>query len=231
MCTLTIRRHKDNILVTMNRDEQRSREAERAPYQWDKTDIFAPQDTRAGGTWAAINKRGQIACLLNGYRAGDGKSPSKTRGEIIPIILSNDNPFQAAKSMDVKEYASFHLVLIEAHQTSLHSWDGKTYINDILSEQEWHFLTSSSWKQDEVKASRYDAFEEWRMSGAKFEGALPDIHGQSIAARPAHSVLMGREDACTKSITQFEITPKRQCLRYWSHPHITLDDHQEIDVI
>ena len=215
----------------MNRDEKRVRPAERAPYQWQDTKIFAPQDAKAGGTWIGMNDQGQVACLLNGYRQDDEIRTSKTRGEIIPAALSHHNPLQYLEQLETKEYASFHLVLIDGNQTSLHSWDGQSYVNEVLPKQEWYFLTSSSWQQDEVKSKRKNIYEEWLARGAVFSGALPQIHTQHTDEAPAHSILMSRDDACTKSVTQFEVGPSDRIVRYWPKPHQDLKDFQEIRLV
>ena len=71
MCTLTIHQGKNNLTVTMNRDEKRERSGELPPYKWPDSDFWAPQDKKANGTWFGVNEKGRVACLLNGYAAGD----------------------------------------------------------------------------------------------------------------------------------------------------------------
>ncbi|MEM9469270.1 MAG: NRDE family protein [Pseudomonadota bacterium] len=227
MCTLTIHINVGRTLVTMNRDEQRSRPVEHAPYLWEKHNILAPQDTKAGGTWIAMNDASLIACLLNGYRADDTDKAFKTRGEIIPYILSQPEPSKAMRNLDYKGYGSFHLILIDHNIVKTYSWDGKDIKISEWPNQEWYFFTSSSFKQTEVQQIRRDRFKTWLEEGALFQGFLPTIHCQREDEKPAHSVLMSRDDACTKSITQFEITAKEKVYRYWPTPHENVDKYNQ----
>lgn len=215
MCTLTIGWRQKRRVVTMNRDEQRSRIVEVAPFLWDEPEIFAPQDRKAHGTWIGINQKGVVAALLNGYQPADSQSAHKTRGEIVPKVLSG-------QSIRPDEYASFHLVFIQGDYIKHSYWDGQNFEERIFPDQDWIFLTSSSWHQDEVKSERQKQFEAWVSRGADFEDCLPTIHYQHQETQTAQSVLMARDDACTKSITQFDIGGDHQICRYWPSPLTSL---------
>ncbi len=207
----------------MNRDEQKSRQKEKPPYRWENQNIFAPQDTKGGGTWAAINVAGIIACLLNGYRSKDKTSNMhRSRGAIIPFVLRADDPFEAANRLNAENYASFILYIVNSEKAREYSWDGHAFNSRELDEVDWHFFTSSSYLQDEVKESRYSDFQDWIKQDTPFLGAAPTVHIGKNHADAAYNVLMNRDDACTKSMTQFEISKDQKMLRYWENPH---EDH------
>ncbi len=212
MCTLTIRRQNNALLVTMNRDEQRARAPEKKPFLWESPQIFAPQDTKANGTWIGVNRQGHVAALLNGYQSSDNNQATQTRGNLVPLVLSG-------QKIDPTHYASFHLVEIMTEQIKHSHWDGQNFEQTILPNQKWHFLTSSSWKQGEVKTARQNQFEEWIKHGAPIKENLPDIHIEQESESAAHCILMSRNDACTKSITQFEVSEEHLRCRYWPDPH------------
>lgn len=78
------------FILAGNRDEFYAREAQEAHF-WDtEPEILAGKDLRAGGTWLGISKRGEFGAITN-YR--DFKNPKegpRSRGEIIPNILTQD---------------------------------------------------------------------------------------------------------------------------------------------
>lgn len=72
MCTVTVHRSANRLLVTMNRDEARDRAPEVPPaIHHNDVNWLAPSDSARGGTWIGVNDRGVVACLLNGYVEGD----------------------------------------------------------------------------------------------------------------------------------------------------------------
>lgn len=232
MCTLTVKWGDDHLLVTMNRDEKKDRAPEVPPHKWNSPDIIAPQDSKGLGTWAAINQSGQIACLLNGYQEQDfKKSGLKSRGEIIPAILASENPYVAAENIEASQYASFDLFVIDGTDLKHYCWNGKDYSQRNIDPQEWFFFTSSSWNSKEVKQTRRNAYEDWYKQGALIENNLPNIHIYQSAGSSAYSVLMEREDACTKSITQFECHKGGNVLRYWPEPHKNKQNFEQFSVI
>lgn len=232
MCTLTIHRGSDRFLVTMNRDEKRSRISEKSPFFWKDKNIFAPQDTQGGGTWAAINNHGVVACLLNGYSAKDADLDVQTsRGSIVPYVLGSLDPFAAAEKIKAQDYASFILYIIDDEKAYEHAWDGKTFNVYELKNTDWLFFTSSSYLQDEVKENRSEVFRGWEGRGASMVGVLPDIHILKNHEDKAFNTLMSRDDACTKSITQFEVGGAQQKIaRYWGQPHDRLNEYEEFAV-
>lgn len=223
MCTLTIGYHNGKCIVTMNRDEQRVRLDEKPPFFWGIPKIFAPQDTKAQGTWLGINGQGEIAALLNGYQTEDSKRTYKSRGEIVPIILSGQKIIP-----DI--YASFHLVFIQGDKVRYCHWDGYNYIDTTLPAQKWFFFTSSSWQQEKVKKNRQTIFNQWVSQGAVFNNKLPAIHGHYEEKKRAYSILMTRPKSCTKTITQFEVGLKSKICRYWMSPQENLkyDEYHDL---
>jgi uncharacterized protein with NRDE domain len=68
MCTVTVLRSPERLLLTMNRDERRTRGEELAPRKaggGSSPAWIGPADGAKGGTWFGANDRGIMACLLN----------------------------------------------------------------------------------------------------------------------------------------------------------------------
>ena len=67
MCTVSFVNSNQKIIITSNRDEQIVRPSiEPKNYLINDKNIFFPKDTKAGGTWYAIDEEANILVLLNG---------------------------------------------------------------------------------------------------------------------------------------------------------------------
>jgi len=223
MCTLTIRRTDDEVLFTMNRDERFDRGAEKTPQKWIFTNagrpIWAPQDTDSQGTWAAVNENGDAAFLLNAYdeEQTDERAP-RSRGEIIPHLLSQPDPKKALGDIHLENYAAFHLVLYVEDRLYHHSWNGHDPVSSELPQAEWVMMTSSRWNQRSVKDYRFAQYSAWLKDGAAFLGDLPAFHLQQEPGKKEWSVLMQRAQTCTRSITQISVRPEAIQMKYWPQP-------------
>ncbi|MCX7017196.1 MAG: NRDE family protein [Candidatus Sumerlaeota bacterium] len=85
MCTATLHRSEDSLLLTMNRDELHSRAPEIPPaIRAGDPAWMAPTDSQAGGTWIGVNDRGLAVCLLNAYWPEDAPVALSGRPEEMP---------------------------------------------------------------------------------------------------------------------------------------------------
>ncbi|MCC6795583.1 MAG: NRDE family protein [Candidatus Hydrogenedentes bacterium] len=227
MCTVTVHRNTNRLLVTMNRDEARDRAPE-VPPTLHKGDVswLAPSDSARGGTWIGTNDSGVVACLLNGYVEGDSflrekNTESKSRGAIIPWLMTlgtaHDIRDAAMTNFDPHRFMSFSLIVVQHDSVDAFHWRGTGYLLHESHEGDWTFFSSSSWKTDEVIAWRRRAFDDWREGGHTTIGALPSLHVLHPEGKHEWSPLMDRERTCTRSITQVEIKPARAeaVMRYW----------------
>ncbi len=233
MCTLTVLRDSNRILMTMNRDEMRTRapeippqvfEPENDPIAW-----MAPLDGKASGTWVGVNEYGLAACLLNQYPEDEDAPPPQpkegapSRGGIIPKVLAKCRTVHEAadwleKQFNPKPYAGFRLILVGPDGGIQFTWNDeeKIYIKKSI-ENIWFMISSSSWNQGEVLPWRQEAYEKWRASGSSFIGELPAINALQINDYKEWTPVMERETTCTRSITQIEIHLTNHAIemRYW----------------
>lgn len=227
MCTVTIHRASDRLLVTMNRDEARNRAPENPPaaHRGDCT-WLAPSDSERGGTWIGVNDSGVVACLMNAYLPGGVGDPSQfrgrsTRGAIIPGLMPQGSAANVRgaleRDFDPAAYPPFTLIL--AHEGGV-----ETFLScggDALAHRthggDWSHFTSSSWKPEKVAAWRERAFREWRATGCAMDGPLPSLHLMQRADAREWSPLMDREYTTTRSITQVDVPYDggEAVMRYW----------------
>jgi Transport and Golgi organisation 2 len=229
MCTVTIHRTAESLLVTMNRDEVRFRAPEIPPQimldahtrPW-----MAPLDGQAGGTWFGANEHALQACLLNRYLPGDaqkwgevGQRPS--RGKIIVELLAR-GPEQEAldwldKQFDPEAYPSFWLLVIGPGHTHSFAWNGHDTIERGSHDEPWSLFSSSSLRTDEVLAYRKKEFDDWISRGAPLTGLIPSFHLWQPQGRAEWAPLMDREYSATRSITQTwtDFANHSTEMRYW----------------
>ena len=136
MCTLTLAWRafpETPVVVAANRDEATDRPS--APPQVRKLDgppsgpsrILAPRDERAGGTWIGVNDHGVFAGITNRWTDNDlvgGRSRGRLVGDALaaPSAVEAANTVRDAVGRD--EYDGFNLVLADADDAVLLSWDG-----------------------------------------------------------------------------------------------------------
>jgi uncharacterized protein with NRDE domain len=227
MCTVTVLRGADRLLVTMNRDERRRRAEELAPRKFgggDRPDWIGPADGAKGGTWFGANDRGVVACLLNAYAAGDiallGRDDLPSRGGIIPRLLEQD-PERARAwlrgGFDPSPYPSFTLVVVAHGWGEAYSWRMDEGIAANAIPAGWSMVSSSLWRSGEVVAWRQARFDDWLQEGAREIEGVPAFNLLEVAGRREWSPLMTRPVSITRSLTQAELGPgaPRLTMRYW----------------
>jgi hypothetical protein len=227
MCTVTVLRRSDRLLLTMNRDERLDRAPEEPPtvrgsdgsIRW-----IGPRDGEAGGTWIGVSTAGVVACILNGYADGDpitlGDRDAPSRGRILVELLgkSEEAVWEWLHRIFTPEvYPSFTMVVAAASAARVLSWRPGQALEWGEIDPGWSMLTSSAWRTDEVTAWRQREFESWRSGGAPHAGELPAFNLLEEEGREMWSPLMTRPFSATRSLTQVRAGWARgRCeLLYW----------------
>lgn len=244
MCTVTIHRNAESLLVTMNRDEARFRAPEIPPHVVNEKDAphwMAPIDGQAGGTWFGANELGLQACLLNRYMPEDtlklgGPVKPPSRGRIIVELMKKGRENAARKWLDEvfspEPYPSFCLLLIGPKHTYSYAWNGHE-LECHEHTDPWLEFSSSSWRTAEVLEYRQRAFEDWVFRGAPFAGSIPSFHIWQPADRAEWAPLMDRDFSATRSITQTETNylQGQTEMRYWPRESLSSPDSPLIKLI
>jgi hypothetical protein len=125
MCTLTWQATSTGCEVYFSRDESILRPAALAPRIIDEA--LMPIDPQGGGTWLAVNARGQTLALLNGYEwmvpsgadtalsAADNRPALTSRGTLIPALIKCETEQAvefALKASVGAHFAPFRLCMI-----------------------------------------------------------------------------------------------------------------------
>ena len=229
MCTVTSHLFGGRLLLTMNRDEYRSRAPERPPVVVDGDPQWVgPLDGQSGGTWIGASAAGVVACLLNIYTADEDGPPTSadltSRGDIIPALLAKGPMAQVDEwllaGLTPADYAPFRLLVADSASRAVYTWSGSGCLGKTDVAEGWHLLSSSSWHGDEVLAWRREKFDQWVADGALIAGELPTYHLLQPDGLADRSPLMARELAATLSITQIALDGPgaKTIIRYWPEP-------------
>jgi len=227
MCTVTVLRYKDRLIVTMNRDESRNRGNEIAPI-YNKNDSWSgPLDKLSGGTWFGLSHHGIVGCLMNGYDFEVRKAlPEKltSRGKLIPAALqfsSIESIKNWLEEQDFNNFASFRLLIIDRTQSMEWTWNGEELISNMRDEKQ-EIYSSSSWKQNHTITFRKKVFETFLNDLNPTDLSVEDCIAMDfhhLCADAQAGPLIQREEAVTKSITQAIIRQNDDfVLRYWPKP-------------
>lgn len=223
MCTVTVLHRQHEIHISMNRDEQRARAPELPPSLWEGSDLTAPRDGAAGGTWMGVNARGHWACTLNSYVPYTPPENAPSRGEIIPILLASDDPHAALLAIDLPRFRPFRILLGHGGTWQLFHWNGEALVHEAKSDGRDFMISSSSWNIDAVLNARRTAFAAWQAQGSAFdEAGIATIHRWQEPGRERESILMARPETHTTSITQIILSAHAApAMHYWPADALT----------
>lgn len=223
MCTVSWSLREQGYRLYFNRDESRSRRRASAPHvlEWNGVDIIAPIDPEGGGSWIALNGKGEVAFLLNNYAAtkvGKGSSDYCSRGE-IPLKLAacrdESERLDAIRESGSDRYRPFHVgVLSPSEKAIVYSWDGFQLEKRT---PDLPFLSTSSYRSEEVQSYRRTRFQElfpYSMANRLWEEGLK-YHCDRAHEDPAFNPAMTREDAETHCLSRITATGERIEFAYW----------------
>ena len=180
----------------MNRDESVLRQKEIPPKAYEHG--WYPLDPQSGGTWCGMSKFGTVYCLLNRYD-GAKTSPSLSRGTIIPDLLAGKN------ITDFSVFDSFSLITYGKKEKHLTVWDGKKITKEYITALPF-FMTSSSYKKDEVIAYRKKTFRNFiKQHPSPGDVDILFFHLSVNEERKDYAIFTERKESHTTSTLQLSV--------------------------
>lgn len=198
MCTLTWKRDPvDGLEVFFNRDELKTRPIAHPPSRHESGDsaFLSPRDPKGSGTWMLANDKGVVLCLLNKWELeGREIEEPRSRGRLVWSMAEAGSPVEVASCLTkLDSYQAFTLVALTPAGDRCWEWDG----GELASMKAPPFLTSSSYRFEEVSRSRRQYFEQG------FAGE--ELHTSPWEPPSAYSVRMNRPDAQTWSRSRVRV--------------------------
>ena len=203
-----------DFILTSNRDEEVFRPAI-APMIYDSggVNICYPKDSKAGGSWIAMNNTGRICCLLNGAIEPHDKQAFHTlsRGEIpIELATSHLEPQEYFIRKDLSCVEPFTLITIDQNKSRNKSfsefiWDGEAKHFRGLDHKHPYIWSSATLYTKENREQRKEWFNGFLLKTADeiSEKNILAFHSGTHSNDKAINVVMEREGGLkTVSITQ-----------------------------
>lgn len=204
MCTLTVIRQGDEIIITSNRDEQLGRPAAIEPRQYDVNGklVTFPKDPLGGGTWFAVDQSNNVIVLLNGAmkRHEFGGIYRKSRGLIVLDLISSSDILQAWHDIDLTSIEPFTLVILVGENLYETQWNGTEKLLSIITDSS-KIWSSPTLYADDVMLERERFFAQ-QISIPTTTNRLIAFHS---SADPKTPIVIDRGFLKTLSITQIQI--------------------------
>lgn len=220
MCTLTFIPKPQGYLLGMNRDERLTRELALAPEPTTISGlpVVYPRES-SGGTWIGSNAAGITFALLNQNPGPQSKAKERSRGEIIPAILSASRFPEAMRlfqQLDLRGMLPFALVgIFPAEQIiSQCRWDGNEVQFLRIGWDFRHWFSSGVSDEMARKVRGSTCYEAWRRRDAGSAEWLRGLHASHSPARGSFSICVHRPDAATVSYTEAVLTGRTISMRY-----------------
>lgn len=208
MCVLTFFPLSEGFVITNNRDENHSRPKAIPPkkYKVGEEVVYFPKDSKAGGTWIAVNRKFTL-CLLNGALEKHISKPPylKSRGKVILDFLNkNSSPTFTNECFFGVE--NFTLVVIENQKQTINEfiWDGKVLISNCLDWKLPKIWSSSTLYKKEIRDKRADLFQKLLLNiSDSIAQDLLNFHQFGDVGNIENNLVMQRADGTiTQSISQ-----------------------------
>ena len=222
MCTVSWIRSADQLDLFFNRDESRLRLPAHPPACFLQNDqrYLAAIDADAGGTWLAANEHGVVVAILNYYQKqvplAEGNFIS--RGKLVTDLMDANSGGEAINRLaigasaaedafNLRHYRACILLFFDPqHPPQKLVWDGRDAVKSIL-EEPMHPISTSSFRTDDVLATRQAAFDQLTTEGHPQPDELFAFHAHRDPDDDAYSVCMSRSDAHTVSFSRVQVRP------------------------
>lgn len=234
MCTLSFLPNKDGYIVSMNRDENLSRQPGALPEIRDFGGLKAicPLDVE-GGTWISVTETGITWALLNRNPTWQVEK-RRSRGEIIlRAVRSETTGMEILEPELLQAVLPFRLVRIEEarHSISEGVWDGRKMVFLAYPWQVNNWFSSG--QSDELASQiRGNTFAESQHD--KDWGTvewLRRMHRSHAPERGAFSICVHRPDAQTVSYSEIRVSEDVVTMNYSAGPPCGADSSVRTELL
>lgn len=221
MCTVSFVNANGKIIITSNRDEKiiRPMAIEPQNYLINNKKVLFPKDSKAGGTWFAVDEFLNVIVLLNG---ADEKhlvkdSYRKSRGLIVLDIISNASPRETWETIDLSNIEPFTLVLFENQRLYQLRWNGALKCVLELDTKQNHIWSSSTLYPAEVREKRAAWFNTFLDTSPAIDTTeLFNFHRYTEEKNHENGLVINRDEVMkTLSITQSVIDQNKVALFHY----------------
>jgi hypothetical protein len=231
MCILSIVKSEQGIVITSNRDEQRSRKNSLAPEIIDlgKRKAIIARDAHALGTWMLTDNLGRTAILLNGAFENHITSPPyrESRGIILMNLFQEENFKSAFLFYNLENIEPFQVIYLDTELAFQCVWDGnQKHLFEIDLSIPQVFFSPTLYTKEQQAEKRNHFFKTLAEIGSINAAQLIEIHSNQKTESLDLNFFMSREHQTTKSISQVELNSTQSKYVHWQswddqrHQHI-----------
>jgi hypothetical protein len=208
MCTVSFVNGKNGLIITSNRDEKilRGTALEPSIVNLCNKKILYPKDSKAGGTWFAVDDHNNVAVLLNGAEEKHISTGNyiKSRGLILLEIISADNPLEYLQNIDLKGIEPFTVILFFNGNLFQMRWNEKENNIQSLDVNKNYIWSSSTLYSKEIISNREKWFNEFMEKKAQPHSIdLENFHEHTNSHDKTNGLVIERDNVYkTLSITQ-----------------------------
>lgn len=220
MCTVSFVNTHGKVIITSNRDEKvlRPNAIEPRNYHINNKNIIFPKDSKAGGTWYAIDEHSTVLVLLNGAEEGHAIRDSyrKSRGLIVLDLMGSESPLAAWHAIGLDGIEPFTVVLFEEQKLYQLRWDEIQKSQVKLDSSQNHIWSSSTLYPKGIRDKRTDWFRTFLDTMPEVnEEELLNFHRYTEAGNAEHGLVINRDNVLkTLSITQTVIEKNKVSIHY-----------------
>ena len=219
MCILSIVRSEPGIVITSNRDEQRTRKNSLAPEIIDlgERKAILARDAQAQGTWLLSDNLGRTAIMLNGAFESHIPAPpyKESRGIILMNLFQEENFKSAFLFYNLENIEPFQVIYLDTNQAFQCVWDGNQkhlFAIDLSAPQVFFSPTLYTKEQQEEKRNHF--FKTFTDISLFKAPRLFEFHSEQNENSNL-DFFMNREQQTTKSISQVELHSKQSRYVHW----------------
>lgn len=221
MCTVSFVAENGKIIITSNRDEKVIRPSAIEPknYSVNNKNIIFPKDSKAGGTWFAVDENGTVLVLLNGAKEKHQvELPySKSRGLIVLDMIGSLSPKDFWQQIDLENIEPFTLVLFQSNELFQLRWNGNKKETTALDANKNHVWSSATLYSKEIRENRSNWFYTFLESNpAVSEKEMLHFHRYTEQENQENGLVINRnEELKTLSITQSVTEKNKVAVLHW----------------
>lgn len=219
MCTVSFISNDDSLIITSNRDEHIDRPNSYQPKERviNGVRVIFPKDPKAGGTWFAVNENGMVAVLLNGAfkRQKRKENYAKSRGLVVLDVISQPDPEDALKELDLNNIESFTLVINQGDKLLEFRWDEKKKHYSKLDFDKNHIWSSVTLYDEAAITKREKLFDRFvKTTDTLTNDKIMDFHLNNQGDHENGFVINRDNGLKTFSVTQAIVNTSKVTLKH-----------------
>ncbi|MEO8517167.1 MAG: NRDE family protein [Flavobacterium sp.] len=220
MCTVSFVNSNGKYIITSNRDEKvaRPKAIEPKNYLINDKKVFYPKDSKAGGTWYAVDEKAHILVLLNGAKEKHVHRLDyrKSRGLIALDLIGQESIITAWSTIDLENIEPFTLVVFENQNLYQLQWNEIEKETVLLDKSNNYIWSSSTLYAEDVREKRKQWFYEFIASKEVVTNLdMFDFHRHTDKDNLENGLIINRNNILmTLSITQTVIEQNKVLLTH-----------------